>query len=100
MPLYVRRIAQRWVGKYNLFDFIQDSFIDYPVNCFSNKDILKEYLRRVLMKEQKDTALLQEDAFSDEENIWLFIVDKEMETSYIMKVEFDMNVSLHCINEE
>lgn len=100
MSLYVRRISQQWVGKYNLFDFIQDSFLDSPISYFSSKDIMREYLRRVLTNEIEDTKFLQEDVFPDEENIWLFVVDKEKETTYIVKVEFELNVSLHCIYEE
>ena len=100
MPLYVRRISQNWVLKYNLFNFIQGTYIGYPVNCFSDKDTMKEYLRKIIMKEVVDTKFLREDVFPNEENIWLFVVDKEMETSYVVKVEFDMKVSLHCINEE
>ena len=99
MSLYVRRISQRWVGKYNLFNFVQHSFDDQPISYFSDKDELREYLKRIIKKETKDTELLRDDVFVGEENIWLFIVDKEMETTYVVKVEFDMNVSLHVINE-
>lgn len=97
MALYVRRISYKWVGKYNLLHFIQDSYAGYPVTHFDNKEEIKRYLRRVLMKEIADTNFIRADVFPDEEFIWLYIVDMELREGYSVKVEFTAGVTLHGV---
>jgi len=95
MTLYVRRIAQRRVGKYDLFHFIQETHNGYGFSAFSTLQDLENYLVNVVSGLSDDDSLLQKKVFLDERNIWLFIVDTEKKDFYSSGVTFTTTIKIN-----
>jgi hypothetical protein len=96
MALYVRRISQSWVGKYTLLHFIQETYNGYPVYMFNNKESLEEHLKKVYLDEL-ESDILQEHVFLDEDMVWFYVADTELEQGYPLKIDFEVKVHINAI---
>ena len=94
MTLFVRRISYKWTDKYTMFHFIQESFAGFPF--FNEKDLgtLEERLKKIFIDNTGNDTLLQDHVYTDDDNIWLYVVDTEKQEAYAMNVKFEPTILL------
>jgi len=92
MTLYVRRISQKWVGKYDLYTFIGDTRAGYDSQEFTDVKHFERFLDSAKNHRAVLNPLIKEEVFTEESEIYLFFVDMEEKKTYIGKVEFGIDM--------
>ena len=94
MTLYAFRIEE---PNYSIYEFLEEMHLGHKT--FQDMDELKEYIKHNMFNDS-DTLLHPESmAFSNEDFLYLFIVDTQNDMNWIIKADITLTVAHVEINE-
>jgi len=90
--LKVRRIPAREIKKYDVYRFLSDTEAGFAYSTFNDRASLQVYLHNNLVLKYEDDNLIQNDVYRDEKDIFFFILDLELKTSYVLRVDYEIKL--------